>query len=138
MIWTVFSGERCGPWASCLDFVKNVWHLNLSRIHLGHCPQESFIGLSCVVATYLLCIGLICKYKLKESISTDIGTGTCSLTSKLSKLNQVYIILWLGVHCQRIKLWKQYMTFYHCFDNGIQVMHGYVTFKNCLHLTMAM
>ena len=37
LIWTVFSGERCGPWASCLefmllDFFIAVWMYNSSEI----------------------------------------------------------------------------------------------------------
>ena len=46
LIWTVFSGERCGPWASCFGFVFHVsylpWFETKNKIRCIDAPKYAF------------------------------------------------------------------------------------------------
>ena len=51
LIWTSFSGERCGTWASC--YIKNL-HAPTTRIYFCHCWGLNLCPLTQISSTWTL------------------------------------------------------------------------------------
>ena len=70
LIWTVFSGERCGPWASCLINCRVRRVCNCGRYH-AHTKirSETVIGIFHVIITISFYNSLFCIAQLfKENL----------------------------------------------------------------------
>ena len=59
LIWTVFSGERCDPWASCFYLTYRSIHNKMKYVHVQVSMKVKQISLS-IKRTYLLLQRKIC------------------------------------------------------------------------------
>ena len=100
LIWTVFSGERCGPWASCLSF--NIVILCLAR--------ECITMVQCV--TYIYDFDLWPQYQFIFSPWIWVWQNVFALWHRHTKFWHMGISPWDNMLCTFLTLvWPWPLTY---------------------------